>query len=394
MNSVNPTIKPPESVAADNDLFARAEQLLPLISSHAEQNDQQRDVAQEVVEAINNAELFKLFQPEQWGGHQTDPRLLYKIQNLFAEQCASTAWIYGVLSVQAFILSLMDQQAQADVWGDTPNALMSSSFMPVGKVTPTEGGYRLSGQWAFSSGSSHASWAILGGMVPPAAEGQPPSMQLFLVPRADYEILDTWHTFGLRGTGSNDIVVKDAFVPKHRTFQPTPGMVPSVTETELAPLYRLPWLYVFTSTVSNLGIGIAQSALNAFLDIERVRVSSLTGKPGKEDPAVHSAAAKMSAEIQATKTMYHHHIEQMMQHIEQGQAMPMDQGLMQRTQLTSALRKLSVIVDEMQLLLGGRGIRIDSPLTRIWLDMCAARAHPGNDPGMIAPSYGKMLLDS
>src|SRR5690606_11762715 len=100
----------------------------------------------------------------------------------------------------------------------------------------------------------------------------------------DYEIIDTWHTIGLKGTGSNDIVVSDAFVPAYRTHQPSPGILPTVTDSHLAPLYRLPWLYVFTSTVSNLAIGTARGALNAFLEIERVRVSSLTGKAGKEDP--------------------------------------------------------------------------------------------------------------
>lgn len=377
-----------------DELMARARALLPLIKSQVENNDLQRDVAPQVIAALKEAGLYKLFQPAAWGGYETDPRAFYEVQNIIAEACASTAWVFGVHSVQAFLLSMMDRQAQADVWGDDSNSLMSSSFQPVGKVQAVDGGYRISGRWTFSSGSSHAQWVLLGSLVPPTAEGKPPHMRLFLLPRADYEIIDTWHTIGLKGTGSNDIVVSDAFVPAYRTHQPSPGILPTVTDTHLAPLYRLPWLYVFTSTVSNLAIGTARGALNAFLEIERVRVSSLTGKAGKEDPAVHSVAARLGAEIDAMDAMYKRHIERMFGHIHRGEEMSLPDGLMQRTQLTSVVRKLAAIVDEMLLLLGGRGIRLDSPLTRIWLDLCAARAHPGNDPGMIAPVYGKNLVDN
>src|SRR5690606_8201333 len=282
----------------------RVQAVLPLIRAHADGNDARRDVAPEVIAALKDAGLYKLFQSAAWGGYEADPRTFYEVQNLIAEACASTGWVFGVHSVQAFLLSTMDRQAQADVWGDDPDTLMSSSFQPVGKVRAVDGGYRLSGRWTFSSGSSHAQWALLGALVPPAQEGQPPHMRLFLVPRADYRLSDTWHTIGLKGTGSNDIEVEDAFVPAYRTHAPTPGILPTVTATQLSPLYRLPWLYVFTSTVSNLSIGMARAALAAFLDIERVRVSSLTGKAGKDDPAVHGAIARLGAEIDAVDTMY------------------------------------------------------------------------------------------
>ncbi|MFA7553666.1 MAG: acyl-CoA dehydrogenase family protein [Spongiibacteraceae bacterium] len=378
--------------AQSEDLSARLKPLLPMIQQYADQNHQNRDVAPEVVKAISDAGLFRCFQPKRWGGAEADPRTLYQLQNLIAQRCASTAWIFGVLSVQSFVLSLMDEQAQADVWGENPSTLVSSSFMPAGKVVLADGGFRLSGQWAFSSGCQHADWVILGGLVPSVSEGQPPSMQLFLLPRSDYQIIDTWDTFGLRGTGSHDIAVDDAFVPGHRCFQPSPGIVASTDSSDLPALYQLPWLYMFTSTVANIGIGIAQAGLQAFLAIERKRLS-FTGKPSKDDPAVMSVAARLSAAIEGSEAMLDRHISNMLEGVESATAMSMQQGLLQRTQLTSMLRDLALIIDEMQLLLGGRGIRNDSPLTRIWLDMCAARAHPGNNPDMIAPTYGKLLLD-
>src|SRR3546814_512598 len=194
----------PESLQEDS-LVARARALAPQIQASVEAVDQLRDVPAETIKAIQEAGLFRIFQPTRWGGLQHDPRMFFDIQNALAEVCASTAWVYGVLCVQSFLLTLLDKQAQADVWGENAEALISSSFQPTGKVEVVKGGFRFSGRWTFSSGSSHAQWALVGAMIPPQSDGGQSEMRLFLVPRKDYEIIDTWHTFGLRGTGSNDI---------------------------------------------------------------------------------------------------------------------------------------------------------------------------------------------
>lgn len=386
----SPTLAPNH---IDQKLQKNLEPILSYVAAHRFENHQRRDIKPEIITHLKTHKLLQLFQPKQWGGLEADPRQLYAIQNQLAHHCPSTAWVFGVLNVQAFVLSLMNPQAQQDVWGTDSATLISSSFMPAGKAQRVEGGVKLSGQWAFSSGSSHAQWAMLGAILPPEQAGSPPAMTLFLVPREDYEIKDTWHTIGLCGTGSNDIVVTEAFVPTHRSFQPSPGLQPDTEETRLAPLYRLPWLYVFTSTISNVGIGIAEQALATFLTIERQRVSGFTGKTGKEDPNVQQLAATLSAEIDSAKAMYERHLTTLFDYIETPQALAIDQAMLMRTQLTSILRKLAELIDQMQQMLGGRGIRQESPFLQLWLDMCAARAHPGNDPAMMLGSYGKWLLD-
>lgn len=377
----------------DQKLQKNLDPILSYVAEHRLENHQRRDIKPEIITRLKTHKLLQLFQPKQWGGLEADPRQLFAIQNQLAHHCPSTAWVFGVLNVQAFVLSLMNTQAQQDVWGTDSTTLISSSFMPVGKAQRVEGGFKLSGQWAFSSGSSHAQWAMLGAILPPEQAGSPPAMTLFLVPRENYEIKDTWNTIGLCGTGSNDIVVTEAFVPSHRSFQPSPGLQPDIEKTSLAPLYRLPWLYVFTSTISNVGIGIAEQALETFLNIERHRVSSFTGKTGKEDLNVQQLAATLSTEIDSAKAMYERHLTTLFDHIKAPQELAMDKAMLMRTQLTSILRKLAEHIDQMQQMLGGRGIRQESPFLQLWLDMCAARAHPGNDPAMMLSNYGKWLLD-
>src|SRR3546814_5846399 len=111
-------------------------------------------------------------------------------------------------------------------------------------------------------------------MIPPQSDGGQSEMRLFLVPRKDYEIIDTWHTFGLRGTGSNDLLIQDAFVPAYRTYRPDAGLIPGRRANDgRDALYWLPWLYIFSSSISNFSIGAARGALRAFLAAEQARAS-------------------------------------------------------------------------------------------------------------------------
>jgi 3-hydroxy-9,10-secoandrosta-1,3,5(10)-triene-9,17-dione monooxygenase len=362
------------------ELMDRARALLPAIAARVTETNERRDLSPEIVAEIRDAELFRSLQPQAWGGLELDPRVVLDIQNVFAEVCASTAWIYGVLSVQAFFLARFSPQAQMDVWGEDPYALVSSSFQPVSKVTPVEGGFLLSGRHTFSSGSSHCDWALLGGIVPPGEGREAPQMRLFLVPRSDYEIVDVWHVIGLRGTGSNDIVVDEVFVPTHRTYCPDPGMLPLPASSELPALYRLPWMHMFTSMVSNLGVGTARGALNYFTETTRTRVAGFGNAPSRENPVFLSAIGRVQMELDALDLVAKRNFGRLLECVDADEEMTMSEVLLYRSQLTSSMRRISALVDELMLLLGGRGIRTDSPLTQAWLDLHAARSHMGNDP--------------
>ncbi len=368
------------------ELAARVRTLLPGIASRTAEADRRRDLPAETIAEMREAGLFRSLQPAAWGGMELDPRIVLDIQNIFAEVCASTAWIYGVLSVQAFLLARFGAEAQADVWGADRDALISSSFQPVGTVVPVDGGFRLSGRFTFSSGSSHCGWALLGGIVPPGDGRATPEMRLFLVPRADYAIDDTWHVIGLRGTGSNDIVADDIFVPAYRTYRPDSGLQTLPVSSGLPPLYRLPWMHVFTSMISNLGIGAARGALATFVDVARTR-AGVANAPSRQNPAFLSAMARTLGELDMLDLVAKRNFANLLACVEADAELPLGEGLLYRSQLTGSMRRIAGLVDEMMVLLGARGIRSDAPLTRVWLDLSTARAHAGNDP---AATWGQL----
>ena len=278
------------------------------------------------------------------------------------------------------------------MWSEDPDALISSSFAPVGQVTPVDGGYRISGRFTFSSGSSHAKWAVVGGMVPPDEARPAPQMRLFLIPMSDYRIDRVWDTFGLRATGSNDLVIDDAFVPAYRSYVPDSGLLPLASSSGLSPLYRLPWLYVFGSSISNLAVGAGRGALATFTAVTRERQGAFGSGASRDNPRFLSVIGRARVEIDTVERQLRDNFARLAEHVAQDRELPLDEALLYRAELTGNLRRIVLLVDEMMLLLGGRGIQRDGPLTQLWLDLSAARAHAGNDPAAIlAQIAGEML---
>lgn len=376
---------------SNQEFLALARELAEKIGALAEATDKARDVPASTIESFREHGLLRLFQPARWGGYQADPRLFFDVQNVIAEKCGSTGWVYGVLCVQSFIVSLFDERAQADVWAEDGDALISSSFPPMGKAEEVDGGYRLSGRWSFSSGSTYGKWAVIG-----AKDKDAPGfgLRLFLVPRADYSIDNVWNSVGLVGTGSNDILIEGAFVPAYRSRILPVGLTNEPTRDDSVPeLYRMPWLHLFSASVANLSVGIARGALKAFLKRAKTRVSPLTGKATREDPTILPIVAQLDADIEMTEAIFKRNFGILLDYIRRDQAIPMHEALQLRVQLTTATRRLAAGVDELVLKTGASGLGRDSPINRAWLDINAARVHPGNDPTMTYAMYGAMLMD-
>jgi 3-hydroxy-9,10-secoandrosta-1,3,5(10)-triene-9,17-dione monooxygenase len=364
-------------------LIERARAMIPVLKARARQCTQGRNVPAETVAEMQAAGFFRILQPQRWGGYEMHPNVFFEVQKLLAEGCMSTGWMYGVLGCHPYELALFDNRAQQEVWGDDNAMLVSSTYQPVGKVTHVEGGFRLSGRWGFSTGSAHCGWVLLGAIVPAKNEGDPFDMRTFLLPRADYTIdEDAWHTFGLQGTGSHDIIVDDVFVPDYRTHKAVDGFLcqnPGQVENTAA-LYRLPWAQVFVRSVSTAAFGGARAAVKAALDIMQNRVSTNTGKASKQDPMLQAALAKAHAQILEMETTQRLTFDTLMALAERGEDIPMEQRALFAYQSSTVVRRLVALIDDVMQLLGGRAIYTTSEIIQPWLDLNAARAHVANDP--------------
>lgn len=379
------------------ELRARALALQPVLLERLAEADRGRRVPDATIADFQAAGFFRILQPSRWGGLEHDPQVFYDVQATIGAACASSAWVLGVLGVHAWQLALFPIEAQREVWGADPSVLVSSSYAPTGVVERAPGGFLLRGRWSFSSGCDHARWAFLGGMVPPAAEGAPPEMRTFLVPRSDYAIDDTWHVMGLKGTGSKDVVIaQPVFVPEHRTHRLIDGYKRSSPGNEVnpAPLYRLPFGQVFVRSVSTTAIGIAQGALDAYRKHTAARVAASDGAKVALDPSAQVVAARAAMKLEELRGTLHRNFDEMMATVRAGGELALDKRLRWRLDSSMAVVTSMEIVDALFTESGGRAVFNESPLQRAFLDIHTARAHYANNPEKPARNLGAVLLGS
>ena len=346
-----------------------------------------RRLPDESVRELQDAGFFLALQPLRFGGYELDPQDFFRMQCAIAEGCMSTAWAGGIIAVHAFQLALMDERAQQDVWGQDIHTRVSSSYAPLGKVTVVDGGFRLSGRWGWSSGSDHCSWVLLGAIVP--QEGY----RTFLVPRTDYVIEDTWHSMGLQGTGSNDIVVEDAFVPDYRTHKQMDGFTgdnPGVA-LNTAPLYRLPWAQTFIRVVSTPAIGAAREGLRLYRETVKGKASGdITKLAG--DVGTLERIAFASTEIDAMEALLYRNFDKMMAAAEAGEPISIEDRALYRYQASLVIEKSMGVIDALFSSAGGASVFSGSEIQQRFLDIHTARAHVANNPTSFARNLGALSL--
>jgi 3-hydroxy-9,10-secoandrosta-1,3,5(10)-triene-9,17-dione monooxygenase len=365
--------------------------LLPVLRDRAQETEDARVVPAESIKALAEAGFFRLLQPARFGGLEADPLTFLTAVRHIASACGSTGWVSSVVGVHPWQLALFPLQAQQEVWGTDTGTRMSSSYAPTGKAEAVDGGHRLSGRWSFSSGSAHASWALLGGIVLDA-DGSPVDFRTFLLPASDYQIDDVWDTVGLRGTGSNDIVVAGAFVPEHRSLSFTdvsrcacPGQ-----QANPAPLYRLPFGSVFSYAITTPIIGMAAGAYAAHVEYQRERVrAAYIGQKAAEDPHGQVRVAEAAAELDGAWLALERNMTELMDRARAGEKIPLSLRLRVRRDQVRGTGQAITAVDQLFENSGGRALRTGTPIQRFWRDAHAGRVHAINDPERALTMFGR-----
>lgn len=302
------------------EALARAAALRPALAQRALATEAARRVSATTLAELHEAGLFRLLQPARVGGAELDIAALVEVSAELARGCASSAWVLANLASHHWMLGMWPQAAQDEVWGasgETADALICASLIfPAGRAQVCEDGYRLSGRWTFASGIDDSDWVMLGAIVgeggreseqhdPDAYADIPGEYRLFLLPKGDYSVRDTWYAAGLCGTGSNEVSVAAAHVAAHRSLPLTAvqgGATPG-SPINPGPLYRIPLLPAFGYVVAGVALGIAQGALDLFTGDNRDRVTSYSGRRLSDFQAVQARVAEASASIDSARRL-------------------------------------------------------------------------------------------
>ena len=362
----------------------------------------ERQLSHATAKILRETGAMRLIQPARYGGLEADPMVFLEAMMLTAGFDGAAGWVLGVVGVHNWHIGLYPDRVQQEVWADDPDTWISSSYNYVGRARPVTGGYELTGRWSFSSGCEHASWVFVGGFVVDDGGGLL-EMRHFLLPRADYEIIDVWHVAGLSGSGSNDIKVEAVFVPDHHTMSwpdlyahRCPG-----TEVNTAPLFRVPWGSMFLNAVTAPLVGMARGMLDAAVPMVRQRVEGYI-PPGPttgvfDAKRIWPAAtlvklAEASAEIDAARLQMMDNLNDVYAYACEGAEVPIEVRARARRDQVMSARRATEAANTIFSLAGGRGLSLRSPIQRLWRDAHAGSHHVVNGIDQALTGYGAFLL--
>jgi alkylation response protein AidB-like acyl-CoA dehydrogenase len=367
----------------------RARSLFPLLRDLAREADDRRHLLPEMIEAFTSSGLVRTLVPRRWGGSELSLTTHMEIAIELGRAYGSMAWVGSFLIDHPFILAHFAEEAQHDVWGVSgPDALIATSFAPVGKVTAASGGWSLSGDWAWASGVGYAQWIMIGGMVPGTADH--PEYRLFLVPTSELTIVDTWYSAGLRGSGSDNVIADGVFVPEYRTVAmatlleaTSPG-----GKVNPAPLYNQPFMAHGGHAMVSPAIGIARGMVEAWQAHVRSKTHSHTQEQVAAAVPMQLCLAEAAVRIDSAELL----LRRALAMVDSGAHITLEDRVRNRRDVTYIGRILVRAVEDLMQTAGASALRDESPIQRGWRDVRAISCHVFVNFNAAAENYGRIAF--
>ena len=393
--------KPKASSGPDADgsayaaMMARARALVPQLRERASKTEELRRLPPETERDLHDAGLFRIVQPKRIGGSEFDYVALVDFAEAIGLADASVAWNLANLSSHHWMLAMFDPRAQDAVWKEDADALIASSFVfPAGRAHKVDGGYVLRGRWPFSSGVDSSGWNMLAGIVSSDDEADGIEYRIFLLPKRDYKIIDTWNASGLRGTGSNDVEAADVFVAEPMTLEvadvaggPTPGSAVNPNA-----LYALPVFSLFPYVLSGVALGNAQACLDDYIEIARHRASTYNRARLADLQSTKIKIAEASAKIDAARLIMRSTCIQAMSDARAGHIPDMAAKTKARRDGAFSVNLCTEAVSLLFSASGARGLFTSAALQRQFRDAHAINSHIAFNFDAAGTNYGRVAL--
>src|ERR1700748_669658 len=389
----------PRGPNGDDDAYpamlARAEALIPKLRDRAARTGEWGRLPPETERELHDAGLFRVLQPKRVGGSEFDYIALVDCADVLGQGDASVAWNFANLASHHWMLGMVDKRAQDEVWDKDRDTLIASSFIfPAGRAKKVDGGYVLRGSWAVSSGVESSEWNMLGSVVSSEDEADGIEYRIFLLNKRDYKIKDTWNAAGLRGTGSNDVEVADAFVPEDILVAgaalaggPTPGSAVNPN-----PLYALPVFSLFPFVLSGVALGNAQACLDDYVEIARHRASTYNRAMLADIQSTQIKIAEASAKIDTARLLMRSNCIAVMADARRGDIPHMAAKTRLRRDGAFSVNLCTEAVSLLFAASGARSLFISGALQRQFRDAHAVNSHLAFNFDAAGTNYGRVAL--
>ncbi len=377
MNQPDQTTAPPSSA---NDIEAVAQQIAVTAQEMSSEIDNDRRLPEELVALLGESGLLRAGAPAEVRGLELPPGIALRSAEAVARGNASAGWCVSIAITSSLLVAYMPASSRDALFGDG-RGVAAGVWAPRGTARTVDGGVVVSGRWSFCSGITHADMMFAGCLVD---DQRVPSV--VALPKQDLQVLDTWHTLGLRGTGSHDSVADEVFVPSDRVFSLFDGPVVD------RPLYRFPVFGFFALSIGAAALGNARGAIDDLTELACAKKGLGSTRTLAERPATQAAVATAESALEAARALYYQGIETAWQASQGGDGVSVDARNRLRLAATHAVRTSADVVRDMYDLAGGSAIYDSSPLQRRFRDAYTATAHfQVNEASRELP--GRILLD-
>lgn len=373
------------------ELVRRASDLVPLLRKHALWSEENRRLHEEVIEALGDAGFFKMRVPARYGGYEASTRTVVEVTTELGRGDGSVGWVQQVWWIPGWMVGMFPDEAQEEIY-QTPNVRVCGTLSPSATATPTDGGYIVNGKWGFISGALHSHWQEIIAVTPAPDGGMQPIMGL--VPVSDVEIIDDWHTMGIRGSGSVTTVAEDLFVPAHRVvplMDVLQGRHASAHSAEL-PMYQAPLNAVAAATTVGPVLGMARGAMDAFLErLPGRKITYTSYESQREAPITHLQLAEASLKIDEAEFHSFRVADLLDAKAAEAEPWKIEERARARADVGAVGKLAKEAVDLLSGASGGSSIYESVPIQRIARNVAAANLHALIYPPTAFELYGRVL---
>jgi len=360
-----------------DEAMRRAREAVPRLRERAQRCEDARMLIRENEQLLHETGLFRFHQPKAFGGMELDFVAIFDIPAEIARGCPSTAWNVGNLATHHWMLGYYEPETQHEVWDANPDALIASSIaLAAGRARKVDGGFVVNGRWPFSSGVDNAEWNMLAVTV---FDGDTAvDWRLCMVPKSDYEIIDTWHAMGMAGTGSKDIAVKELFVPERRALalaRTRGGYEHPGAAINRGALFGIPIIGAAGIPLSPASIGAAEGAYEHFVAAMGKRLGTYTGAKVADFQAVQIKLARARVLIDSGRALSRNASIALQQMSARGEIPDIATKLRWRAQSAFAVNQAREAVETLWSCYGAQGIYTRDPMQRYLRDAVAMNQH-------------------
>ena len=368
--------------------------LLPALRERRDETRENRTVLPEIREMVRESDVARLLQPAAYGGAGGPMRDIVEAVSQVGAACGSTGWAVVQYVVHPFMVAQWPREGQDEVWGDDPRALVAGILIQsLGRYVRADGGYRVSGRWPFVTGVDTCDWCIVSGYEE-GRFGEHESHLHFLIRREEIEILDTWHALGLRGSGTNDVQLKEFFVPEHRALSMEAlrgGESPGGHWRE-TPLYLLPSYPIFGCGITSGAVGIALEMVAEYNEIARKKGSIMAEKQVSAFASQHIRFAEAKCAVDGAKQLLRVAADEISAiAIEEGRVPNLEERARCRARATYAGNIAMDAARAIWDLSGAASVYTKSSLGNLYTDMMVANQHFTQNKDVNFTTYGRML---